>query len=44
MAQAAAKPHKAPPFSFPGELLKERSPQAVVPGYGQLLASCPWES
>ncbi|WP_413803341.1 HD domain-containing protein [Streptomyces iranensis] len=44
VAQAAAKPHKAPPFSFPGELLKERSPQAVVPGYGQLLASCPWES
>lgn len=44
VAQAAAKPHKAPPFSFPAGVLKERSPQAAIPGYAELLTFCPWES
>ncbi|MEU4896490.1 HD domain-containing protein [Streptomyces sp. NPDC044780] len=44
VAQATAKPHKAPPFTFPGGVLQERSPESAVPGYAQLLAACPWES
>ncbi|MGF1425750.1 nuclear transport factor 2 family protein [Kitasatospora sp. LaBMicrA B282] len=42
VAQAEAKPQKASPLTFPGELLRHHQPYGAHPGWHDLLAAAGW--
>ncbi|MYX97775.1 SgcJ/EcaC family oxidoreductase [Streptomyces sp. SID486] len=42
LAQAMAKPSKAPPLTFPGDLLRRHLPHGAHPGWYDLLAAAGW--
>ncbi|MEU4930688.1 nuclear transport factor 2 family protein [Streptomyces yokosukanensis] len=42
VTQAEAKPHKAPPTTFPGQLLSHHLPYGAQPGWYDLLAAAGW--
>ncbi|MEU9993667.1 SgcJ/EcaC family oxidoreductase [Streptomyces sp. NPDC048045] len=42
VAQAKAKPHKASPLTFPGDLLRHHLPYGAHPGWYDLLAAAGW--
>ncbi|XUL93951.1 SgcJ/EcaC family oxidoreductase [Streptomyces galilaeus] len=42
LTQAKAKPHKASPLTFPGDLLRRHLPHGAYPGWYDLLAAAGW--
>lgn len=42
VTQAKSKPHKAPPTTFPGQLLRHHLPYGAHPGWYDLLATAGW--
>lgn len=41
--QAAAKPTKAPPYTFPGELVRVYAPEVKVPTWDDAIAASGWD-
>jgi hypothetical protein len=41
--QAAAQPSKAPPFTFPGELVRAYAPDVKVPTWDDVIAASGWD-